>query len=74
MGMTTEIEKLMMGYSWNVEKSIFFNFIISSPLAFSINYSKLALHTGHLRCYWVTCCGQGDGKKIMFKGGHLFKQ
>ena len=42
MGMTTEIEKLMMGYSWNVEKSIFFNFIISSPLAFSINYSKLA--------------------------------
>ena len=31
MGMTTEIEKLMMGYSWNVEKSIFFNFIISSP-------------------------------------------
>ena len=24
--MTTEIEKLMMGYSWNVEKSIFFNF------------------------------------------------
>ena len=29
--MTTEIEKLMMGYSWNVEKSIFFNFIISSP-------------------------------------------
>ena len=37
MGMTTEIEKLMMGYSWNVEKSIFFNFIISSPLAFSIN-------------------------------------
>ena len=42
MGMTTEIEKLMMGYSWNVEKSIFFNFIIGSPLAFSINYSKLA--------------------------------
>ena len=42
MGMTTEIEKLMMGYSWNVEKSIFFNFIISSPLAFSISYSKLA--------------------------------
>ena len=41
MGMTGEIEKLMMGYSWNVEKSIFFNFIISSPLAFSINYSKL---------------------------------
>ena len=40
--MTTEIEKLMMGYSWNVEKSIFFNFIISRPLAFSINYSKLA--------------------------------
>ena len=31
MGMTTEIEKLMMGYSWNVEKSIVFNFIISSP-------------------------------------------
>ena len=27
MGMTAEIEKLMMGYSWNVEKSIFFNFI-----------------------------------------------
>ena len=42
MGMTTEIEKLMMNYSWKVEKSIFFNFIISSPLAFSINYSKLA--------------------------------
>ena len=42
MGITTEIEKLMMGYSWNGEKSIFFNFIISSPLAFSINYSKLA--------------------------------
>ena len=27
MRMTAEIEKLMMGYSWNVEKSIFFNFI-----------------------------------------------
>ena len=69
--MTAEIEKLMMGYSWNVEKSIFFNFIISSRLAFSINYSKLAWHTGCLRGYWATCYGQDNGKKMMFKGGHL---
>ena len=55
-------------------REIYFLFIISSPLAFSINYSKLAWYTGCLRCYWATCCGQGDGKKIMFKGGHLFEQ
>ena len=38
--MTAEIEKY--GVTVRTEKSIFFNFIISSPLAFSINYSKLA--------------------------------
>ena len=68
--MTAEIENLMMGLQ--LEQRNLFSFIISSPLAFSINYGncKLAWHTGCLRCYWATCYGHGDGKKNL---RHLFE-